>query len=290
LHHTISRRSRPSSAIYKVLAKRLKGLDVDIRLGATVASIEDDRPRPVRLVLSTGETLICDALVGADGIRSEMRTHLFGPIEPTYTGFGVWRSTHSKSAAIDTKIMMMGVGLRLGIMPISSGEVYVFATSREPDKPFYPRGRWHDLMRQKFAAFKGPAEALLDELQTPDRVVYTSVEEVHLPLPWNNNRVVVIGDAAHSSSPFMGQGGAMALEDAVVLADMLADATDVGDCLHAFGGRRFERCKFVQDASRRVGEAGAIEDKDAVSIRDEQLRTHGQQQVEDFYARMAVPV
>ena len=70
-------------------------------------------------------------------------------------------------------------------------------------------------MRAKFAAFKGPAAPLLDEISRDEQVFYTAVEEVHLPLPWSRGRVVLVGDAAHSSSPFMGQGGAMALEDAM---------------------------------------------------------------------------
>ena len=78
-----------------------------------------------------------------------------------------------------------------------------------------------------------------DEIAQADQVFYTAIEEMHLPLPWNKGRVVLIGDAAHSSSPFMGQGGAMALEDGLVLAEMLAGADDVPSACSAFSDRRF---------------------------------------------------
>lgn len=278
--------------LHRVLTARLAQLNVDVRLGVSVSGFSDAPDGPVEITLSDGARLSCDVLIGADGVRSSMRTALFGEIEPHYTGFGVWRSTHAKPKEIDVKIMYMGLGIRLGIMPISDDELYMFGTTREPDKPFYPREQWHCLMREKFADISGgPAVALLEEIATPDRVVYTAVEEVHLPLPWHRGRVCVIGDAAHSSTPFMGQGGAMALEDSVVLAAMLARAfaegSDITDTLAAFGKRRFDRCKFVQDVSRGVGEAGAIEDHEATLRRDERLRTQGQADVDSFYARMA---
>jgi 2-polyprenyl-6-methoxyphenol hydroxylase-like FAD-dependent oxidoreductase len=229
-------------------------------------------------------------LVGADGIRSQIRTHLFGAIEPTYTGFGVWRSSHAKPDSINAKIMMMGFGTRLGLMPISRDELYMFGTTREPGKPFYPRDSWATEMRGKFAAFKGPAEALLAEITRAEQVFYTSVEEVHLNLPWSRGRVVLIGDAAHSSSPFMGQGGAMALEDAVLLAEMLNGASDIPAILTAFSTRRFDRCKFVQDVSRSVGEAGAREDAEAIAGRNKRMQASAQNDVDDFYARMTEPI
>lgn len=277
--------------LHRVLAGTLEKLGATVRLGVSVTKIDDaDSTRPVTLTLSDGSTLACDVLVGADGIRSQIRTHLFGALEPTYTGFGVWRSMHKKPASIIMKIMMMGVGTRLGIMPISNDALYMFGTTREPGKPFYPRETWAAEMRAKFAAFKGPAEALLAEITQPEQVFYTAVEEVHLPLPWSRGRVVLIGDAAHSSSPFMGQGGAMALEDAVLLAEMLDGASDVPATLSAFGQRRFERCKFVQDASRRVGEAGAIEDAEATVQRNKRMQASAQQDVDTFYARIAEPI
>ena len=277
--------------LHRVLAGRLEQLGVTVRLGVTVASISDeDSAKPVTMELSDGSTLICDVLVGADGIRSQVRTHLFGLIEPFYTGLGVWRSTHAKPTTIDTKIMMMGVGTRLGIMQISRDELYIFGTTSEPDKPFYPRETWPQQMRRKFSAFKGPAAPLLDEIAHADQVFYTAIEEMHLPLPWSRGRVVLVGDAAHSSSPFMGQGGAMALEDGLVLAEILAGADDVPRACSAFSERRFERCQFVQEQSRRVGQAGVVENLEAAAIRNEHMRSGAQRDVDAFYARMAEPI
>lgn len=276
--------------LHRVLADAMRQAGVPVLLGHALADVRDTPGAPLRAIMADGSALEADMLIGADGIRSALRGVLFPGVVPEFSGFGVWRSMHDRPAALDAKIMMMGVGKRLGIMPISAQRLYVFATSREPDNPWYERAEWHRLMRAKFADFKGPATRFLDELTDPAQVVYTPVEEVRLALPWHRGRVGLIGDAAHAATPFMGQGGAMAIEDAVVLAGMLAEAGPAPAVLEAFGARRHARCALVQDASRRVGEAGAIEDEAACAARDARLRETGQAIVDGFYARMAEPL
>ncbi len=276
--------------LHRALAAAMERAGVPVLLGRAVTAVRDTPDGPVIATLSDGAEQRGDVLVATDGIRSPTRAALFGPVEPVFSGFGVWRSMHDRPADLEAKIMMMGVGKRLGIMPISEDRLYVFATSREPGNPRHDRATLHDAMRAKFAEFRGPAAPLLAELTRPDQVAYTAVEEVRLPLPWHRGRAALIGDAAHASTPFMGQGGAMAIEDAVVLADMLAEGGPTPETLEAFGRRRHPRCALVQDTSRRVGEAGGLEDAAACVARDAALRANAQRNVDAFYARMAEPI
>jgi 2-polyprenyl-6-methoxyphenol hydroxylase-like FAD-dependent oxidoreductase len=207
-------------------------------------------------------------------------------VEPVDTGFGVWRSIHRRPAHLVDKIMMMGVGKRLGIMPISDDQLYVYATTNEPGHPVYDPATLHQTMREKFADFGGPARAFLDDLRDPSQAFYTVVEEVRLPLPWSRGRVTLIGDAAHASTPFMGQGGAMAMEDSIVLAEMLAQDADVAQTLTAFGARRQPKCQFVQEASRRVGEAGGTESASSCVARNVRMRENAQADVDTFYRKL----
>ncbi len=273
--------------MHRVLAKKMQDLGVQVKLGTTVESFEDrTNEGPVLVRCSDGSTISCDLLVGADGVRSDIRTQCFGPIIPTYTGFGVWRSIHRRPPELIAKLLMMGVGKRLGAMPISQDTLYVYATSNEPGRPWYEPTQWHALMREKFDEFQGPARQFLDELSPATETLYTSVEEVHLPLPWHKGRVQLIGDAAHASTPFMGQGGAMALEDAVVLAEMLFEDADIKTILARFGKRRYPRCSFVQDVSRKVGEAGGLENDASCIVRNQSMRENAQADVDRFYRMM----
>jgi 2-polyprenyl-6-methoxyphenol hydroxylase-like FAD-dependent oxidoreductase len=85
-------------------------------------------------------------------------------------------------------------------------------------------------------------------------VVYRPLESVLVPSPWYRGRVALIGDAAHSITPHLGQGAAQAVEDAVVLAEELQKNGPLQDSLQSFMRRRFERCKFILEASLQIGE------------------------------------
>lgn len=274
--------------IHRILAARLDALGVRIRLGTTLVELSPGTAsEPARAGLSDGTSGEFDLVIGADGIRSSTRQRLFPDIQPRNTGFGVWRSVHDRPADLDVKVMMMGVGKRLGIMPISDDKLYIFGTVPEPGEHWYPRENWPAIMREKFSEFAGPVRQFLDQVSSQTEVLYTVVEEVAAPLPWHQGRTLLIGDAAHASTPFMGQGGAMAVEDAVVLGRMLdEDAPNVPELLHRFGERRYPMCKFVQDASRQVGEAGANEDPESCKARNAAMRQTSQAHVDNFYAKL----
>lgn len=273
--------------LHRILLERMQALGVQVRLASTVQTI-DDQPgsAAVRLQLADGTALQASLVVAADGVRSQLRTLLFGAVEPVDTGFGVWRSIHRRPPHLVDKIMMMGVGKRLGIMPISDDQLYVYATTNEPGHPFYDPATLHQTMRAKFAEFSGPTQEFLAQLNDPGQAFYTVVEEIRFPLPWSQGRVTLIGDAAHASTPFMGQGGAMAVEDSIVLADMLTQGHDVVQTLVDFGQRRQPKCAFVQEASRRVGEAGGLENASTCVARNARMREHAQADVDDFYRRL----
>ena len=268
--------------LHRVMAARVASLGVRVDLATTVDKMTDDG-----VMLSDGTSASFDLIVGADGVRSATRRMIGIDVLPRYTGFGVWRSVHRRPPGMTEKIMMMGPAKRFGIMPISDDLLYTFGTVAEPKDRKYDPAFWHAEMRAKFAEFTGPAAPFLDDLGPTSEVLYTAVEEIVLPLPWHRGRVLLIGDAAHASTPFMGQGGAMAMEDAVVLAKALATRMSLDEALSAFGTARFPVCQFVQDVSRAVGEAGAEETIGAISERDARMRETAQANVDDFYRRLA---
>ena len=108
-------------------------------------------------------------------------------------------------------------------------------------------------MKQLSQAYHGPWDEIRDSLTDPSRVNYTWFETHVLDEPWNRGRVVLIGDAAHTCPPTIAQGGAQALEDAVVLAELLLerDALDQ-DLWDAFHTRRLDRARTVVDASNQL--------------------------------------
>lgn len=274
------------AALHRVMADRVGGLGVEISLGATVTALNDSGDR-VTATLSDGSQTTVDLVLGADGVRSSIRRMIGFDVAPRYTGFGVWRSVHPRPPALTDKIMMMGPAKRFGIMPISNEQLYTFGTVAEPEGHHFARQDWAATMRARFAEFGGPAAPFLGSLGPGSEVLYTAVEEVVLPVPWHCGRVGLIGDAAHAATPFMGQGGAMALQDALVLAEALCQPGSIPSNLAAFGAARYPVCRFVQDASRAVGEAGAQESDGAWQAPGGAFGTTAQANVDNFYARLA---
>ena len=112
---------------------------------------------------------------------------------------------------------------------------------------------------------------MIERLTDPELVVYRPLEDVLLPGPWYRGRAVLIGDAAHATTPHQGQGAGMAAEDAVVLAEELAAANSLERALANFMERRFERCKLVVEASATLSrwevEGGkSAEDRAAIGV------------------------
>ncbi|NNE80267.1 MAG: FAD-dependent oxidoreductase [Silicimonas sp.] len=272
--------------MHRVMTARIAALGVPVQLGTNVRGLEDVAGG-VLVDLSDGTQVRTNLVIGADGVRSATRAMIGIDVAPRYTGFGVWRAVHRRPADLTDKIMVMGPAKRFGIMPISDDLLYTFGTLAEPKDHHYEPATWPETMAAKFAEFQGPAARFLADLHAGAEVLYTAVEEVVLPLPWHRGRVLLIGDAAHASTPFMGQGGAMAMQDAVVLAQAIEARETLGEALDVFGAARLPVCQFVQDVSRSVGEAGAREVEGDIEARNAEMRDGAQAKVDGFYGRLA---
>jgi 2-polyprenyl-6-methoxyphenol hydroxylase-like FAD-dependent oxidoreductase len=117
-----------------------------------------------------------------------------------------------------------------------------------------PEDRLHLLMQERIQQFGGWIGELRPRITDPAKVVYKPMETVMVPAPWFRGRVVLIGDAAHSATPHLGQGAGIAIEDALVLGEELNSSGPIETRLERFMKRRFERCKYVVERSAQLGE------------------------------------
>jgi salicylate hydroxylase len=228
-----------------------------VRLGHRITAIEnaDDRAT-VGFSDGTGQTL--DLVIGADGIHSPTRTALFGPEHPQFTGLVSYRSVVDSSRLsipnMDAFTKWWGPtpDYQIVTFPLNLGrETFVFATTPQTD---WPHESWTmpgdpSELRAAYLAFHPEARALLDACTE----VTKSALYVRDPLPqWSVRRATLLGDACHPMTPFMAQGAAMAIEDAVVLGRALrgTDAGNLGAALHRYETARKERTAKVQIGSR----------------------------------------
>jgi len=109
------------------------------------------------------------------------------------------------------------------------------------------------LMQERASVYGGLIGRIRSQITDPTKVVFRPVEVLMLPERWFDGRVVLIGDAAHTTPPHLGQGAGMAIEDAIVLSDELNGAGEIEDALARFMRRRLERCKFIVEKSELAG-------------------------------------
>jgi 2-polyprenyl-6-methoxyphenol hydroxylase-like FAD-dependent oxidoreductase len=128
---------------------------------------------------------------------------------------------------------------------MSQGEIYIYATTPELADPDYPLDGIAARMRAKLAGCAPAIRTIAEQITDDSRVVYRPLEAIFLTGPWHHGRTVLIGDAVHATTPHLGQGGGMAIEDAVVLAGELSVSDDPDAAFTAYRERRFERCRYV---------------------------------------------
>ena len=248
-------------ALHKLMQDAVKGSGADIRLGLTVADVDQHDDTGVEVKFTDDTSARYDAVIGADGLNSLIRKLVFGPDpKPEFTGQVVWRYNVPRRPEVDRIFMYHGSRGKAGFVPLSPDLMYILMIEQPP--PDSPPEKWlepdklADIFRERLAEYGGPVAEVRDEYITdPKEVVYRPVESILVPPPWYRCRVVLIGDAAHATSPDIGQGAAMAVEDAVVLAEELAKDVPVYKAFDAFMERRYERCKYVIDVSTQIGKA-----------------------------------
>jgi 2-polyprenyl-6-methoxyphenol hydroxylase-like FAD-dependent oxidoreductase len=166
-----------------------------------------------------------------------------------------------------------------GLFPVSNKHTYGFGYINEPERRHDPALGRRKRLRERFAAFGGLVKAYLENLECDEQIHYAAIESLELD-HWRKGRVVLIGDAAHASSPMMGQGGCIAIEDAAVLAEFLQSSESVEDALNAYVLRRRARVDWVQRQSGVLGQSILL----PPAVRDGVVRERG---AEAFRARYA---
>ena len=196
-----------------------------------------------------------DLVVGADGVHSTLRTAIAGDDSAlrrsAMTGSS-WRFVGA-NPGVDCWTVWSGAAATLLLIPVGDGDVYGYASSTRGGAT----GDNASWLADAFAGFAGPVTDVIASLLSGEGQLHHSlVEEVRLPT-WHRDRLVLIGDAAHATGPVSAQGAAMAMEDAVVLADVLAATSDWSMAGETYERARRARVDHVQTVTDRMPQLDA---------------------------------
>ncbi|MFJ3714568.1 FAD-dependent oxidoreductase [Streptomyces sp. NPDC090057] len=228
LRYRCLRRGELNAALQAEAVRR----GVPLRHGARLVSVDQDGDG-VTARFADGTSATGDLLIGADGLNSAVRRLAVAPaVRTRYAGQRVYYGyTDAAPAPGETGVITMvrGSAAAFGYAVAPAGETYWFARVSGHPRPA------GDAPDATPARLRGELLPLLRADATPagdivaacgESLMATDATEMPLGTPWRAGRILLLGDAAHAASPATGQGAAMALEDAVVLAKALRDLPD----------------------------------------------------------------
>lgn len=236
------------------------------RYGHECIAVEDFEGRP-RVRFANGHADAADAVIGADGIRSAVRTALLGPQEPRYSGYTCWRGIAPRPVGVEPGYIgeWWGRGRRVGITAIPGDRAYWFAVENAPQARQVPDAKAHLLAA--FAGWADPVPGML--ANTPaDHLIHADIIDRPPARTWSKGCVGLVGDAIHSTTPNLGQGGCMAIEDSVVLARHFAQEKEPARALEAFAAERYPRTSGIVNESWRFGKLAQKEGRLTCWLRD----------------------
>ncbi len=254
----------------ELLSALLNALGTEnVYLGMTCLGCTQDETG-ISAYFADGKVARGDLLVGADGLHSTIRSQLFGATKPRYAGYACWRGiAHTTRKDIET--WAWGKNAQFGITPMSNGRSYWFAQRNVPEGEQEKRigskreildlfGDWHD-----------PIPEIIEATEETSLLRH-DVYEGPLLSHWSRGRVTLLGDAAHTMTPNLGQGACIAIEDAVVLADCLKTETDVVAGLHLYEKRRVTRANTIARLAGLIGQAVQLENPLVATLRNTVLK------------------
>ncbi len=269
----------PSPDLHQAL---LGSLDAGVvRTRAEVTGVDQD-DSGVRVVLADGSLEEGDLVVGADGIRSAVRSSVLADGPPRYSGATAWRTVVPLDAGLLRRTRdgeYWGHGRLFGIVRLGDDSAYCFSAARAPEGE---RGTPEEEKAALLAGVDGWADPI------PELVAATPAEAIlrhdlyDRPAkgPWGKKRVTTLGDAAHPMLPNLGQGACQAIEDAAALAHALRpgqprpdDAIPVETDLRAYESARMARAHMVVRQSRQASRAALARGPVAEGLRNLVLRS-----------------
>ncbi|MGK0554006.1 FAD-dependent monooxygenase [Macrococcus capreoli] len=239
-----------------------------IQLIKDVVRIKDfDQPT---LVLQDGTKYRFDLIIAADGVHSNIRRQMFKHSEAIYQGYTCFRGTSVNVGLSDkTAIEYWGEDGRFGIVPLTDQQVYWFCcmNARERDSEF--RNYNKKKLQHYFKDF--PIDVTDTLAATINDPIHHDIYDINPLKRFYKGRVVLLGDAAHATTPNMGQGASLAIEDAICLAQQL-ERYPLDQALHVYDNLSVAHAKKVILKSRQIGKSAQLENKLLINARNNALK------------------
>lgn len=243
--------------LHQILIDRLK--PDTLKLDMACARFEQDENK-ITVHFENSERNSADVLIGADGINSVVRRQMFPEIQLRYSGYTAWRGVveTENETALGLTSESWGIGARFGIVRVDKKRIYWFATHNQPFGENAAGLQRKSKLLSIFDKWHQPIDHLLN--WTPaENILQNDICDIAPFNSWTHGRVTLLGDAAHPTTPNMGQGACMAIESAYVLARALNEEGDHRSAFARFESERHSRTAWITNSSWLIGQGGQME-------------------------------
>lgn len=254
------------AALHEILIRSLK--PNTLKLAMPCVRFEQGQDK-VTVYFENGEIESADLLIGADGIHSAIRKQMLPNLRLRYSGCTAWRGVveTENEAALGLTSESWGHGQRFGIVRVDNKRVYWFATKNQPAGEQASGDERKAKLLRLFKDWHNPIRDLL-EWTPPEAILQNDLFDIP-PFPsWTQENVTLLGDAAHPTTPNMGQGACMAIESAYVLSLCLKEQTEIKSALRRYEEKRHTRTAWITNTSWQIGKVAQLENPILCTLRN----------------------
>ena len=238
------------ATLQKILASKVN--DEHICLNKEFKGYEQNE-NSVTVFFEDGSSEVADFLICADGLKSKARNQLLGPQNLRDSGQTCWRFATAFDLPSNEEDNMYEVwanstGLRVGYSKIDEKRVYVYITNAKTRANSEKAANAKKHLLEMCKPFSKTVNDLIESVEE-NEIIQTDLFDFKPIQKWTDGRVALIGDAAHATTPNLGQGACQAIEDAWVLAEELSTNNNIETSLLTFQKRRIEKAAFITNTS-----------------------------------------
>lgn len=243
----------------------LNNVNAKLYTNHELVDVKLENDNKVKVSFSNKESKIFDAVIGADGIHSKVREYIINDGAPVFRGYNIWRGIVESDFDIGYGSETYGSGQRVGIVPVRPGVYGWWATYNEEFmKNDEPEGTKPKLKRL-FGDWHHPIPELIENTET---ILKNSLSDREPKRGWTKKTITLLGDAAHPTTPNLGQGGCMAIEGAYILSECIKKYGLNENSFNNYEKLHAKRAISIVKSSLQIGQMGQIENRIAVFFRN----------------------